>query len=150
MLEVGVDKSIQVTVHNGLNITRLISCALVGNKGVGHKDVRTDLRAPLNVVLYTLNVSVNGQQFHLVHGFPSEDPAARIWERPEAESTAPIEDCIAIIGHAPTCYLTGNFEEQFRIWYGNGIIDIDCGCGNKTEHRRLACLRLDDMQEFYV
>ena len=97
-----------------------------------------------------LNISVNGQQFQLVHGFPSENPETRIWERPEADSPAPLEGCIAIIGHTPTCYLTGDFEEQFRIWYGNGIIDIDCGCGNKTEHRRLACLRLDDMQEFYV
>ena len=29
--------------------------------------------------------------------------------------------------------------------------DCDCGCGHhRTEHRRLACLRLDDMAEFYV
>ena len=34
---------------------------------------------------------------------------------------------------------------------GDGIIDIDCGCGNRNAaHRRLACLRLDDMAEFYV
>ena len=27
----------------------------------------------------------------------------------------------------------------------------NCGCGHLcTEHRRLACLRLDDMAEFYV
>ena len=33
----------------------------------------------------------------------------------------------------------------------DNIIDIDCGCGNlRSEHRRLACLRLDDMAEFYV
>ena len=33
----------------------------------------------------------------------------------------------------------------------HNIIDIDCGCGNlRSEHRRLACLRLDDMAEFYV
>lgn len=32
---------------------------------------------------------------------------------------------------------------------GNNIIDIDCGCGNRhSEHRRLARLRLDDMEEF--
>ena len=97
-----------------------------------------------------LDICVNGQQFHLVHGFPSEDPEVRIWERPEAGTPDPIENSIAIIGHTPTCYLTDNFGEPFRIWHGDGIIDIDCGCGNKTEHRRLACLRLDDMQEFYV
>lgn len=42
-------------------------------------------------------------------------------------------------------------DEEHRIWHGNNIIDIDCGCGNlRSEHRRLACLRLDDMAEFYV
>ncbi len=31
------------------------------------------------------------------------------------------------------------------------MIDIDCGCGHqKTAYRRLACLRLDDLAEFYV
>lgn len=42
-------------------------------------------------------------------------------------------------------------DEDYSIWHGNGIIDIDCGCGNlNAPHRRLACLRLDDMAEFYV
>ena len=41
-------------------------------------------------------------------------------------------------------------SEPFKIWYGDGIIDIDCGCGNKTDLRRLACLRLEDMAEFYI
>lgn len=45
----------------------------------------------------------------------------------------------------------GETDEEHRIWHGNNIIDIDCGCGNlRSEHRRLACLRLDDMAEFYV
>ena len=34
------------------------------------------------------------------------------------------------VGHTP-----------FRLWPGDGIISIDCGCGNrKAAHRRLACL----------
>ena len=44
----------------------------------------------------------------------------------------------------------GDMDSPFAIWFGSGIIGIDCGCGNKTENRRLACLRLDDMREFYV
>ena len=40
-------------------------------------------------------------------------------------------------------------DEDSSIWHGNGIIDIDCGNLN-APHRRLACLRLDDMAEFYV
>ena len=97
-----------------------------------------------------LDITVNGRRFHLVHGFPSDDPEIRIWERPIATAPAPMKDCTVIVGHTPTCYMTGNKEEVFKIWHGDGIIDIDCGCGNKTPNRRLACLRLDDMQEFYV
>lgn len=42
-------------------------------------------------------------------------------------------------------------DEDLSIWHSAGIIDVDCGCGNqKAEHCRLACLRLDDMAEFYV
>ena len=39
-----------------------------------------------------------------------------------------------------------------RIWYGNGLIGIDCGAAYPTGMNpkgRLACLRLDDMKEFY-
>lgn len=97
-----------------------------------------------------MDIEVNGRPFHLVHGFPSEDPKTRIWERPVVGAPAPMENCTVIVGHTPTCYLTGNQDEVFKIWHGNGIIDIDCGCGNKIENRRLACLRLDDMQEYYI
>ena len=41
-------------------------------------------------------------------------------------------------------------DQPLSIWHGDGLIDIDCGCGNASEHRRLSCLRLDDMAEFYV
>ena len=43
-----------------------------------------------------------------------------------------------------------------KIWYGEGLIGIDCGAsypdgGNPRNGRigRLSCLRLDDMMEFY-
>lgn len=97
-----------------------------------------------------LDIEVGGRKFHLVHGVPSNQPDDRIWERPAVDAPPPIEGCTVIVGHTPTCYMTGNKEEIFRIWHGSGIIDIDCGCGHKTEYRRLACLRLDDMREFYV
>ena len=97
-----------------------------------------------------MELDVAGQHFHLVHGYPSDDPEVRIWERPIAGAPAPMQNCTVIVGHTPTCYMTGNQDEVFKIWHGDGIIDIDCGCGNKTENRRLACLRLEDMAEFYV
>ncbi len=98
-----------------------------------------------------LNITVSGQKFLLVHGLPGEDRDTRIWGRVDINSKSPYRDTICIVGHTPTKYLTGRDDENFRIWHGDGIIDIDCGCGHlNTEYRRLACLRLDDMVEFYV
>ena len=98
-----------------------------------------------------LEITVGGRHFHLVHGFPGDDLHSRIWGRAEPGSTSPYPNTICVVGHTPTVFLTGRMDEDFSIWHGNGIIDIDCGCGNrKAVHRRLACLRLDDMAEFYV
>lgn len=56
--------------------------------------------------------------------------------------------------HTPTIHLNvaceDEKEEPFCIWYGNDIACFDCGCGHEVEKRRLACLSLDDMKEFYV
>ena len=98
-----------------------------------------------------LDIEVSGRRFHLVHGLPGEDRETRLWGRVEADSQNPIPGVLCIVGHTPTGYLTGRTEEDARIWHGDGIVDIDCGCGHlKAAHRRLACLRLDDMAEFYV
>ena len=98
-----------------------------------------------------LDIVVGTQKFNLVHGCPSSDRETRIWGRVSVESGSPYPDAICIVGHTPTNLLTGRDDEDFCIWHGDGIIDIDCGCGHlRTEHRRLACLRLDDMAEFYV
>ena len=97
-----------------------------------------------------LDIEVDGMKFHLVHGFPSDEPDVRIWERPLTFAPPPFPDRTVIVGHTPTCYMNLVENVPFTIWYGNGIIDIDCGCGNETELRRLGCLRLDDMEEFYV
>lgn len=97
-----------------------------------------------------LDVEVGSQKFHLVHAMPSDDPDYRIWARPKPDDPPYFEDRIAIVGHTPTCYMSGDMENPLRIWHGNGLIDIDCGCGNETELRRLACLRLDDLKEFYI
>lgn len=97
-----------------------------------------------------LEIQVGDRKFYLVHGMTGQNTEERIWNRPMADFKRPFKDETVIVGHTPTCYMTGCHSEPFQIWHGNGIIDIDCGCGNKTPLRRLACLRLDDMKEFYV
>ena len=97
-----------------------------------------------------LEINVAGSAYYLVHGYPGFSHIDRIWGRPESDSAVPIIGKTAIIGHTPTVYLHGEGNEPFRIYHGAGFIDIDCGCGNETPLRRLACLRLDDMAEFYV
>ncbi len=97
-----------------------------------------------------LDVTVGDRVFHLVHGLPGEGMYTRIWGRPEDYYECPIKDKTVVIGHTPVWYLSHNEFEPFKIWHGKGYIDIDCGCGGQSPYRRLACLRLDDMREFYV
>jgi len=103
-----------------------------------------------------LEISVAGADYYLVHGYPAKDTENRIWGRPEPPPREPpIPGKTVIIGHTPTYELNAlveGYDEDgpMEIWYGPGIIDIDCGCGSDSPQRRLACLRLEDMQEFYI
>ena len=98
-----------------------------------------------------LDVTVADRQFHLVHGMVAKKTEARVWDRPDKDTSNPISGKTVVVGHTPVPYLTSfDKSEPFHIWHGDGIIGIDCGCGNKTPRRRLACLRLEDMAEFYV
>lgn len=98
-----------------------------------------------------MDVVVGDRKFRLVHGWPGENEDSFLWGRPlEHRQMWLPSDMTAVIGHTPTCFLNGNMVDPFRIYYGYRYVAIDCGCGNTTELRRLACLRLDDMEEFYV
>lgn len=97
-----------------------------------------------------LDVTVGERRFHLVHGYPGETLHDRLWERPDPDAPPPIPGVTVIVGHTPTIHLNGDDGQPLRIWEGNGVIGIDCGCGHKSPLRRLACLRLDDMHCFYV
>lgn len=103
-----------------------------------------------------LEVTVNGRDFYLVHGYVSETTYDRIWGRPEPPPREPpIPGKTVIAGHTCTYYLNLYVEDYaedgpFEIFYAPGFIGIDCGCGNTTDQRRLACLRLEDLTEFYI
>lgn len=110
-----------------------------------------------------LEVEVNGQRFYLVHGFPGQNAHDEVWGRPDSDTPSPVPECRLIIGHTPVAalgrsreeraeYLTDleNRGERLRIVHTPGFIDIDCGCGHDIYAKALACLRLEDMEEFYV
>lgn len=110
-----------------------------------------------------LQVEVAGRRFYLVHGFPGESVHDEVWGRPAPDAENPVADHTLIIGHTPVMYLGISREERAahlealersgekaRILHAPGFIDIDCGCGHKLSFRTLACLRLEDMAEFYV
>ena len=94
-----------------------------------------------------VEVQVNSKTYLLTHSMPlslSESQADAVWERVE-EDTALSEDRTLVFGHTPTVFYQD--DDPMRIWHGNNRIGIDCGCS--TSSGRLACLRLDDMKEFY-
>lgn len=110
-----------------------------------------------------LDITVNEQRFYLVHGFPGENVHDRVWGRPGILDPNPIPECRLIIGHTPVIYLIQPEERQYQHWtqlqsrgdhlricHAPGFIDIDCGCGHSLPVKALACLRLEDLEEFYT
>lgn len=110
-----------------------------------------------------LEVTVSGQRFYLVHAFPGENVHDEVWFRPEIGAPNPMPGYQVIIGHTKVLSLikpeekraafTAELEnrgEHLKIYHGPGFIDIDCGCGYDLPIKAMACLRLDDMAEYYV
>lgn len=110
-----------------------------------------------------LELTINGQDFYLVHGFPAENVHDEVWFRPEIDAPNPKPGYQVIIGHTKVLSLLEPEEkkmsfamglesrgEHLKIYYGPWFIDIDCGCGYDMPIKALACIRLEDMQEYYV
>lgn len=112
-----------------------------------------------------IDLTVNDRKFHLVHAWPCEDCYDALWTRPELDNISPLtKDITLIIGHTPVMFLHAKNDNELmdyiedvqkkgdylKIEHCNGWIDIDCGAGQDLPISRVACLRLDDMKEFYV
>lgn len=110
-------------------------------------------------------IDVNGEKYHLSHSSTiaqrlqsvykisdlcKMDLKSVVWNSPYRSGNTYTpkswysEDLTYIVGHVPTTKVIGSYD----ISHDDNIIDIDCGCANAAG--RLGCLRLDDMQEFYV
>lgn len=113
---------------------------------------------PLNI-----DIEVNAIKYKLVHGSPVENFAEygsryesetefAVWHRWKESDTIP-DGYTIIFVHTPTRKFKST--NPLSIWYGENAIGIDCGSGLPIpppfymERGRLACLRLDDMKEFY-
>lgn len=122
------------------------------------KSIREEVFSFLRQLPYNIDVDVNGVKYKLVHASPLENYMTSyyyssryrsmaefaVWERWNETMPVP-EGYVMIFGHTPTIHFT--CEEPWSIWKCDEAIGIDCGSGYADG--RLACLRLDDMKEFY-
>ncbi len=101
-------------------------------------------------------IEVNGRTFILVHaGLGNFEPDKEMWEYELDElvwkeldyEKQYFPDKYIVVGHKPTQLIEGNPNPGY-IYQANNNIAIDCGAC--FSGGRLACLRLDDMKEFYV
>jgi serine/threonine protein phosphatase 1 len=72
-----------------------------------------------------------------------------LWSRENIANEKKYRDYTIICGHTPVQAILNNADNP-KILRRYGTIYIDCGCCFKIINGKLACLRLDDMQEFYV
>lgn len=122
------------------------------------KEYRAEVFRYIRQLPVNIEVEVNGIKYKLVHASPLENFMSlyaysyeyenqkefAVWERWNECHQIP-EGYVLVFGHTPTNHFQN--AEPMSIWKGDNAIGIDCGCG--YDYGRLACLRLDDMKEFY-
>lgn len=72
-----------------------------------------------------------------------------LWARDNIDFEEQYKDYTVIVGHTPIQSILNNSDNP-KILKRDGTIYIDCGCVFERINGKLACLRLDDMKEFYV
>ena len=109
------------------------------------EEEQEEIKAYLKTLPLFLDVTVANRKFRLVHGCPAaaeDDEESSVWTRPDPEEIF-FHDRTVIVGHTPTmCY-----GDDCRILHGRNLIDVDCGY---VYRGLLGCLRLEDMEEFYI
>ncbi len=125
------------------------------------KTLRKEILQYLLALPLNIDVEANGIPYKLVHGAPvdaypsyPESPSPihfAVWKRWDQNDTFSA-DYTMVFGHTPTRHYQD--DVPMKLWYGTGMIGIDCGSGYPeegphSEYGRLACLRLDDGAVFY-
>lgn len=106
-------------------------------------------RQKIEKYLAALPITIELDEYILVHAgitATRQDEEFCIWARDEFMNVPTRLNKTVIFGHTPTSFMSG--EKPMKIWRSDGRIGIDCGACFKGG--RLGCLRLDDMEEFYV
>ena len=114
-----------------------------------------------------VDVTAGEHCYHITHGWPADSLEDRVWRHPPQgiKSINPLTDGFRlIVGHTLTLrlYAVNRWQENYiintmvadgeylKICKTSEFICIDCGCGYELPVSRLACLRLEDMREFYL
>lgn len=96
-----------------------------------------------------LNIPENSENLSIEELMSLQDQDSLLWDRSFINSDKYFQDFTVICGHTPTInYMPEN--KKAKILHSQGKIMIDCGAHFKNLNGRLACLRLDDLEEFYV
>lgn len=150
--------NLRLWYNNGGNVTH---SSLKHIRKTDRAEIFEYLRSlPLNI-----DISVNGKAYKLVHAAPVEsykwlreryasEREFAVWYRLRKYEPLNLNGATLIFGHTPTVYFQD--DDILKIWHGDDRIGIDCGAGfpqltkyGDPDIGRLACLRLDDMKEFY-
>lgn len=78
-----------------------------------------------------------------------------VWVRDDFIKNKALDNLITVFGHSPRIYIDKLFEREsklpYEIWIDNVYNDkIGIDTGNCYEGGRMACLRLDDHEVFYI
>ena len=148
-------ENVKIWHHNGGEVTHdaFINAPL---------DTKDRIIQYLENLPINIDLEVNGHKFKLVHAtsvtrypycydryFYNNKTEFAVWQRWYRGDSKP-RNYTMIFGHTPTNHFQNN--NPMEIFHGGRIIGIDCGSGFPAKDKRgprLACLRLDDMAEFY-
>lgn len=153
--------------YNSVDMSDDLTNWLHGNGGYTTADQFMDLSYPecYDIKLYLEDkllykyLTVKGRKFFLVHAglgskYMYEDGVdlaevpeqLMVWARIGMDDN-PLTDATMIVGHIPTFTYGKEYDGKIAHGAEDTLLHIDCGC---VFGRTLGCIRLDDMQEFYV
>ena len=147
-----LDKIVPTKAHklwmaNGGEVTENRFCRLT-------PDRKKSVVEYLNDFIIYVEVEAGGNKFHLSHTLPEYDEKSDIhdvslfrfvWGEPDYNTRYDAQK-LFVTGHTPTFFIDEKYRG--RIYKNAGHIAIDCGA--VFDNCALGCVRLDDLEEFYV